>query len=368
MIGSVGISYRDIYGIMRDSVATNGAALNVLEGIARNFMDMNCLSHTIDHVGEHLNIPEAHEAVSILIQLHSMSAVLTGLWAEFFGIRPPSVTNTRWWSRYEFAREVSSRWRDIGLYIQALEDRQCCSSLVRRLRDLLSTGSNLAKIERQLSVSAIVMTPFIKATYDLEGDGFLLPLVFDVLECLTSLCSNPTATLDGLININPENFGWIQPAFDYFKHRMSSDHSTRTLVYQFARIFNPEHATVVQPSKETFRQLASIFPWNELRDEEVISGMFREFPLYQSRSATFKFKEGSTTTERARYLWNWCERQKESLPMLCSVVSMIALLQPSSGAMERVYSLVRNSFSDKQAQVGSRYFKGTVMSQFNDND
>ncbi len=58
------------YGVMRDSVAVNQSAVSLLtSGFMPLAVDINCFSHTISHVGEHLAIPDAVALVHILTSM-----------------------------------------------------------------------------------------------------------------------------------------------------------------------------------------------------------------------------------------------------------------------------------------------------------
>eukprot|EP00300_Choanocystis_sp_HF-7_P004923 c13783_g1_i1.p1 GENE.c13783_g1_i1~~c13783_g1_i1.p1 ORF type:complete len:105 (-),score=25.43 c13783_g1_i1:24-338(-) len=100
---------------MRDSVATNGAAMKIIEGY-RRALDINCFSH----VGDHLKMKEADEAVSALIGMHSTSTIAKSIWKEHFGGKRKSVSATRWWSRFEFCNGVETCWSSMGQLVEKL--------------------------------------------------------------------------------------------------------------------------------------------------------------------------------------------------------------------------------------------------------
>ena len=49
----------------------------------------------------------------------------------------------------------------------------------------------------------------------------------------------------------------------------------------------------------------------------------------------------------------------------CPTLSLVLLMQPSSAAAERVFSLLENSLSEKQARTLEDYIETSIMLQYN---
>ena len=60
----------------------------------------------------------------------------------------------------------------------------------------------------------------------------------------------------------------------------------------------------------------------------------------------------------------WWTVHEERLPNWSSAVKKVFLVQPSSAAAERVFSLPSTSFHEQQENALSDYFKASVMLQY----
>ena len=62
---------------------------------------------------------------------------------------------------------------------------------------------------------------------------------------------------------------------------------------------------------------------------------------------------------------SWWKSQETSLPNWCAVVKKILLVQPSSAAVERVFSLLNSGFGDQLEQLVQDYNQASVMLRYN---
>ena len=92
------ISPTSVLASMRDRASTNNVALRTLKVLYPNIVDIGCLSHTIDHVGEKFNTAVLPEFISWWINLFSHSPKNRALWRERTGTSMKSFSATRWWS------------------------------------------------------------------------------------------------------------------------------------------------------------------------------------------------------------------------------------------------------------------------------
>ena len=67
------ISPTSVLASMRDRTSTNNVALRTLKVLYPNIVDIGCLSHTIDHVGEKFDTAVLSEFISWWINLFSHS-------------------------------------------------------------------------------------------------------------------------------------------------------------------------------------------------------------------------------------------------------------------------------------------------------
>ena len=61
----------------------------------------------------------------------------------------------------------------------------------------------------------------------------------------------------------------------------------------------------------------------------------------------------------------WWRQQSDNLPHWSSAVMKVLLVQPSSAAAERVFSILNSSFNDSQEHALADYLQACVMLQYN---
>ena len=62
---------------------------------------------------------------------------------------------------------------------------------------------------------------------------------------------------------------------------------------------------------------------------------------------------------------SWWKKNEKVLPNWSSTCKSVLLLQPSSAAAERVFSILTNSFTDRQEHSLKDYIETSVMLQYN---
>ena len=121
--------------------------------------------------------------------------------------------------------------------------------------------------------------------------------------------------------------------------------------FKAARLFLPSKTNEMQPTTNDIDKLQA-FPF--LLNE--IDGLKAEIPSYLAHAA-----DVSSTVDTLR----WWEDHKNDLPAWSSAVRKTLLLQPSSAAAERVFSLLKNTFGDQQQTSLSDYIEASLMVQYN---
>ena len=61
----------------------------------------------------------------------------------------------------------------------------------------------------------------------------------------------------------------------------------------------------------------------------------------------------------------WWKNHESELPCLSEACKIALLIQPSSAAAERVFSILSNSFTDRQTRSLEDYTETSVMLQYN---
>lgn len=105
------------------------------------------------------------------INLFSRSPKARLLWKDLTGVSILSHSVTRWWSKFEMIKQLSNFFGDVFPFLKNSE----LPATARKLLEIIEDSPSLRKLKIEIAITVDTMEPFVKATYNLEGDG---PLVF----------------------------------------------------------------------------------------------------------------------------------------------------------------------------------------------
>ena len=125
--------------------------------------------------------------------------------------------------------------------------------------------------------------------------------------------------------------------------------------FKAARIMCPATVQWLRPTPATVETLR-IFPF--LNSDATINGLIRELPQYVAAAEEVVIQCEEKKVE-------WWQLHAERLPNWSSAVKKVLLVQPSSAASERVFSILSASFNDQQDSSLSDYLQASVMLQYN---
>ena len=119
--------------------------------------------------------------------------------------------------------------------------------------------------------------------------------------------------------------------------------------FKAARLFSPHKMQVMQPTAISVDSL-TIFPF--LNQQETLSDLKEELPTYLAKCSDV----GSSVTAM-----EWWRVNAQSLPKWSAAARQVFLIQPSSAAAERVFSLLYASFSEQQQHSLNDYVETSIM-------
>ena len=88
---------------------------------------------------------------------------------------------------------------------------------------------------------------------------------------------------------------------------------------------------------------------------QQLDGLKSELPAYLTWAAD---------TDQQFDILEWWKRNASDLPNWSATAKKILLIQPSSAALERVFSLLKNSFGPQQKRALKDYVEASLMLQF----
>jgi hypothetical protein len=200
---------------MHDRASVNTVAMTTISIVYPNLLDIGCMSHTIDHVGDKFLTPVLDEFVTAWVQMFSHSPKSRLLWNSRVGFSVCMLCKTRWWSRWEVIDQLLQVFGDVEPFLVQNDD--WAPRTRQKMLSILQDGTKKAYL--QIEMAAVVDTgrEFVKSTYKLEGDG---ALVLDCYECLQSV----------IASIHISNF----PNVDAIIREISTDPSTQQQLKLYA--------------------------------------------------------------------------------------------------------------------------------------
>ena len=343
---------------MRDRASVNNVAMRTLKIVYPSIVDIGCFSHTIDLVGKHFKVPHAYEFLTSWMALFSHSYKAKIAWGEQTGKAMPSYSATRWWSKWEILDQLLVSFGDIKLFLDNNPDLGPAS------RDkLLEFFTNTQKnIYLKLELAAIVDwgRPFVTATYNLEGDG---PLVFTCYETVQTTVSaiqvantpNVDAIIRAISSIPRQQMvkyvkNCVQPGLDYFDKQLNTSLKVSLSAFKAARLLCPYQVNTLNPTAADVDEL-SAFPF-----VDNLASLKSELASYLAKSDSLN---------SSMDIVSWWKQYTHDLPAWSAAAKKVLVVQPSSAAAERVFSILNSTFKEQQQNSLQDYIETSVMLSYN---
>ena len=350
----MGISSDLVVGAMHDRASVNEVAMRTVKVIYQNLLDIGCFSQTLDRVGENMKTPILDEFFKAWVGMFSRSPKTRARWRALTGLPPPSYSVTRWWSRYEVLAKLMSTFGDVS---NLLEEDDISPANASKLRAILEDAPMTRKLKMELAVTVDCMEPFVKATYNLEGDGYLALEVYERLSTLyiaiTSKHMPNVKVMDkaeagGNSSHEQRLLDYaevcVTPAYDYFKAKFDHDLKPALMAFKSAHFFSPSKINTIRPSPSDINDL-SVLPF---LSSPVIEELKKELPDYLAQA-----EDVSPSVDPIV----WWRDHAHKLPHWSQACKFITLIQPSSAAAERVFSLLANSSTTTKKVLSRTTFK-----------
>ena len=366
-----GIGSGFLLAAMRDRASVNNVALATLKVVYPMLVDIGCYSHTINHVGERFSTPTLSEFLTAWGLLFSHSPKTRLLWREKTGKSMGSYSPTRWWSKWELMNQLLFQFGDVRPFLEEHEDLGPATR--QKLLGIVTDPQRNVLLQIELAAVVDCGEPFVKATYTLEGDG---PLVLECFEIISTIQAaihaghmpNVRAVVENLSSGTTVQQSQQQqaqqqlvayarscvlPGITYFQEQLQSSLKSSLLVFKAACLFSPQKANLMQPNAAAVDDLAA-FPF--LNTQTILDDLKAELPLYLAKAAD---------VDSSIDALDWWKKNANCLPKWVSALQKILLIQPSSAAIERVFSLLKSSFSEQQECSLQDYVEASIMLQYN---
>ena len=359
-----GIISDQVLGIMHDCASANNAALRTLKVVYPCVLGMGCFSHTLNRVGERFNAPYANEFTTYWVSLFSHSSLAKFLWKEKTGLTVDSYCPTRWWSKWEVMHQLVKAFGDIEPFLRSADDFS--GNTRAKLLEYFDSPIKIQCLKVELAAIVDAGKPFVEATYKLESDE---PIVLECFDIVSSL--NVAVKMDHYPNVqavvrsiakgkNDTELKWmrhardcIKPAMKYFDEHLKAElMDTPMKASKAARYFSPHFVKKIKPECADLNSLLNL----PFITPTKLSELREEFPKYAVLTDEISSEYSSLQ------FWN---DNSSSVPKWSETAQNVFLLQPSSGAAERVFSVLNNTFGKRQLSTLEDYVEASVMLQYN---
>lgn len=317
------------------------------------------------HAGEHFQTPTLDEFLRLWIGFFARSPHARLLWKERTGLSMATYSETRWWSRYEVLKQILLYFGDILPFLMENE-----ISLANRSK-LLSILHDIHKkilLQVELAIVVDVGEQFVTATYLLEGNGSLVFLCYETLSKINYFIEVSSAHLPNtkaiikslnLTETCAEQLfiyakACVEPGLAYYQKKFSEDLKDSLAAFEAARLFLPSKIIELKPDLSAVDKLKA-FPF--LNNKTVLDGLKQELPSYLAKAADTEISDGDLLT--------WWKRHQSDLPNWSSSAKKVALVQPSSAAAERAFSILNSTFKSQQELSLQDYVECSSMLQYN---
>ena len=362
---SFGIESNTLVAGMRDRASVNSVAMRTLGLIYPTILDVGCFSHTIDHVGEKFEIPVLDNFTKLWVALFSKSPKARLAWKTFCERLVPTYSETRWWSRWEVMKQILEGFPDVEQFVKTSTD--LAPATIGKLKQILVDPVQIMQLKMELAIVIDAGEPFVKGTYTLEGDGPLALYAYEEVRKLYNVISvphfpNANAIAKELSNGSPAieqqlisyATSCVQPGFDYFKSKFDGDLNAIVKFIKAARMFSPVKMKEMHIDSTTVDELTN-FPL--LNNPTALSNLKAEL---------HKYVRAVEDLDPNVDILEWWKSHEQDLPFWSSALKDVLLVQPSSAASERVFSLLQNSFTPQQSSSLEDYIELSLMLQYND--
>lgn len=139
IIGQLKVRSASIVCTARDSCATNGKALASIQPILSNSESIMCISHTLSHCAEHVDLPLLKEFMTSWLGLVQHHPAAKSAWRECVGGSMKGFSNTRWLSREEVVNELAENYAQLPDYVEMLVRDEIGDALPKKMQEILRT-------------------------------------------------------------------------------------------------------------------------------------------------------------------------------------------------------------------------------------
>ena len=148
----------------------------------------------------------------------------------------------------------------------------------------------------------------------------------------------------------------VRPGLNFYQQKFSVQFHDTVRAFKAARLCRPvQEVQALRPTAATLEELRH-FPF--ANNDTTIANLARELPQYLA------VKEGVIVTSEDDKV-SWWAAHRQTLPFWSAMVTRLLLIQPSSAAAERMFSLLSSASHSQQDRALQDYIEASVMLRYN---
>ena len=311
---------------------------------------------------------------------------------------------TRWWSTWEMLADLHYHRKVLRTFVDGEYFRSLTSDGAKNVMFAMDReGGEWIKL--RLASVILFGKPLVEATYALEAEGFVAPLIAQRLDGIRRMVSQATQdTTLGTerimlrsIGIDHGNysardvqrcsfkmrcfaadtlhylariFGWTELTADLKEKGLTttlkSDNKERDkLLTKTARFFElagvcipkrPRNSDMESKERRMWEDLIQELPaaavGNDTDRGSLMEGAMEEFEDYIRSQDVADFQLPRDAQEASSEVWEWWGERRSRWRALARVVCLLGLYVASSAPVERAFSIASHRFSDQQYSTG----------------
>jgi hypothetical protein len=377
------VLWRFVIEFAADRAATNKVAYDICKPQAPRSFLAGCMPHTLSHVGEKavLLILRAF-TLGLTAMTHSTNA--RSCFKRHFDETMQRFNKVRWYVTYEMQHQICINFPSLEPWLVECELWGHAPAATAALRKVITDSPNTFKLELAISVDAFHR--FVQATYELEGDKVLCLTVADTLGGLVQHVAlvrgggagtpNTRAVAEAQVNasfpaeLQPrkdarvnalilEQLEKVEPSFVYFEAKLV-ELKEMVDIFTACRLFDPTRIAGVH-ADEVERQL-KLFPF---LGPGVVDLLVADLSIYCAHAVANPIQRDADGDLEYESWWEACAATNGMHNWYEAAIKVL-ILQPSSAAAERVFSMLKALMGDQQmGHALQDYQEAALMIRYN---
>jgi hypothetical protein len=180
---SMGVDNERVAALISDRASTNTAAVDMLLVFMIFAIFIGCFSHTLNNVGKKFIFDVLDDFMAAFLSMQRSKGACM-IWVTLAGVVPRSHNAIRWWALHEAVRHVWDHRDCLDEFVTRCQADDLADRSIARMQSTLDDPASRLLLFLQMATCCDAGDPFVKSTYNLEGDDFLAPLVYEEIQRL----------------------------------------------------------------------------------------------------------------------------------------------------------------------------------------